>query len=138
MIPEKLKTLIELLIEKTIKKQAIWNKGSGSNQFKLLISQGAAITVTQWEQQYGSDKIDYGVNIFNSNGQAIEGFVSDNDTSKEELRLLQNFYKAASDQYYKVEETMEAILNSLTGDDVIGIKEDSIFNADDDKDDLPF
>lgn len=133
MIPEKLKILIKLLIEKTLAKKAIWEKGSGSNQFKLSISEGIAITISEWENHYNHDD-GYEVIIFNSNANPIERYLTDDNSSSEDIGLVQSFYKVASDQYYKVEETMDALLKSIKSADVIGKRGESI----DEEDDLPF
>lgn len=137
MIPEKLKQLIQLLTEKTKEKKAIWNKVSGNNQFKLSISDGVSITVNEWSEQYNDDS--YEVVIFNSNGDAIQRYVSDNNhTPPEDNELLQAFHKAASDQYFKVDETMDALLTSITGQEVIGKLDTPPTQAPNEDDDLPF
>jgi len=119
MIPEKLKQLIQLLTEKTQNKKAVWNKVSGNSQFRLSISDGISITINEWTEQYNDNS--YEVIIFNSNGDAIQRYMSDNEqTPSEDFELLQNFHKSASDQYYKVEETMDALLTSITGQEIIG------------------
>jgi hypothetical protein len=139
MIAEKLQRIIELLTEKTRAKKAIWNKSSGNNQFKLSINDGSAVTITEWSDNYNN--ITYEVTIFNSNGDAIERFNTDLDgSSKEDYHLLQTFHKAASDSYYKVEETMDALFDSISNQDVIGNKQEeekpNLHYPDDD--DLPF
>jgi hypothetical protein len=137
MIPEKLIKIIDLLKTKTINKQAIWNKASGGDQFKLSISEGSAITINYWTNNYGNEDI-YEVVIFNSNGDAIERFSTDYvGTTEEDVALLQKFHKAASDSYYKVEETMDALLESIMHQDIIGNNENSIPGEPED-DDLPF
>lgn len=134
MIPEKLKILIRLLIDKTLVKKAIWEKGSGGgNPFKLSISGGIAIIITEWENMYNHED-GYEVIIFNSNGDPIEKFSTDGSSSMEEIGTLQLFHKVASDQYYKVEETLDALLKSVESADIIGKREEST----DEGDDLPF
>ena len=76
MIPEKLKQLIQLLTEKTQNKKAVWNKVSGNSQFRLSISDGISITINEWTEQYNDNS--YEVIIFNSNGDAIQRYMSDN------------------------------------------------------------
>lgn len=139
MIPEKLRQLIQLLTGKTKEKKAIWNKVSGNSQFKLSISDGISITINEWDEQYNDNS--YEVVIFNSNGEAIQRYFSTNDhTPPEDYEILADFHKAASDQYYKVDETMDALLNSITGQEVIG-KADTPPKANEaagEDDDLPF
>jgi hypothetical protein len=138
MIPEKLKQLIVLLLDKTQKKKAIWNKVSGNNQFKLSISEGIAITINEDDSSWAHRAI-LEVVIFNNVGDPIERYSTDNNTINEDYSLLKTFHKAASDQYYKVEETMDALLNSITSQEVIGkIDNDQKVDASDEDDDLPF
>jgi len=136
MIPEKLKQLIQLLTEKTKDKKAIWNQVSGYSQFKLSVSEGVSITISEWNEQYNSDT--YEVVIYNSNGDAIQRYSSDNFTPSQDLELMKAFHKAASDQYFKVDETMDALLNSVTGQEVIGKLDVTPPLSAPEEDDLPF
>lgn len=135
MIPEKLKKLIELLTVKTQEKKAIWNKGSAVNQFKLSLSEGMAITVNFWPEEYNESE-SYGITIFNINGDPIEGYNTDGDTASDTYTLLKQFHKAVSDQYFKVDETMDALLASIISHETIGILDKPIQQGE--EDDLPF
>lgn len=119
MINEKLKALIKMLTVKTQKKQAIWNKASGNNQFKLLLPNNIAVTVEFDEGDYNNAET-YMVSIYNDNGDVIQRYSTDDKTPKEDLSLVQEFHQSASDVYYKVDETFDALLNSVKGQDVIG------------------
>ncbi|MEO8886689.1 MAG: hypothetical protein ABI367_11540 [Mucilaginibacter sp.] len=137
MIPEKLKKLIALLTAKTLEKKAIWNKGSYDNQFKLSLSDGIAIAVHQWEDNFQNPF--WEVVIFNDQGDPIEKYETSTETSKEDFSLLKAFHKAANDRYYKVEETMDTLLHSIESQDVIGKKDELItFAPPPEEDDLPF
>jgi len=137
MIPEKLKKLIELLILRTAAKTAIWNKGSAYNQFKLSATEGMAITIIHWPEEYSDPDI-YLITIFNINGDPIESFNTHHDNaSPESFELLKQLYKAVSDQYYKVEETMDALLASLASQEIVGNRENPITEVQP-EDDLPF
>lgn len=139
MIPEKLKKLIVLLTAKTLDKKAIWNKGSYDNQFKLSLPNGIAVAVHQWDDNYQNSF--WEVIVFNDQGNPIERYEtsSDSETSRDDFALLKSFHKAANDQYYKVEETMDTLLNSIETQDIIGTKDELInFAPPPDDDDLPF
>ena len=136
MIPDKLKQLIQLLTEKTKTKKAIWNKSSGNKQFKLSLDNGIAITVEAWEDNF--ENADYNVKVFNKNGDVIENYTSSGDASSEEFVILRNFHKAANDSYYRVEETMDALLTSVSSQDVIGTEDSQKKSSAPDDDDLPF
>lgn len=139
MIPEKLIKLIELLTERTTAKTAIWSKGSAENQFKLSTPEGMAITIIFWSQDY-NDPETYLINVFNVNGNIIESFNThhDGNNEPESFEMLRQLYKAVSNQYYKVEETMDALLASLQSQKVIGSADDSKNNDTIEDDDLPF
>jgi hypothetical protein len=137
MIPERLKKILELLKGKTLDKKAIWNKTSGGNQFKLSINDGSAITISEWENNWASPQFE--IVIFNTSGDAIERFNTEIDgITKEDTSLLQSFHKAASDSYYKVDETLDALLESIMHQDIIGNKEEPTSPTVPDEDDLPF
>jgi hypothetical protein len=136
MIPEKLKQLIVLLTEKTNDKKAIWNKGSSENQFILSLAQGAAVSIAEWEGQWSTN---YDVVIFNTSGDAIEKFGTDQQSESSDVAILAAFHKAASNQFYKVDETMDALLSSIISQDVIGTTlQPSLDAPAPDDDDLPF
>lgn len=122
MMPEKLKKLVLLLTEKTDKKMAIWNKTNAEGQFKLSISDGSAITINSWSHHNNFDA--FYITIFNKNGDVIEAYDTETDSAtSEEYSLLLAFYKSVRNAYYKVEETMEELFNTLSSDKVVGIEE---------------
>ncbi|MEO5909702.1 MAG: hypothetical protein ABIP95_02385 [Pelobium sp.] len=133
MIPEKLAKLIELLTEKTKNKKAIWSKGSGDSQFKISVAEGIAVTISSWTDNWNDH---FEVLVFNSNGNIIQRFVTDNNSTSKDYQLLATFHGVASDQYYKVDETMDALLSSVNSDEVIGNIEK--LDKAPEEDDLPF
>ncbi len=135
MLPEKLKNLIVLLKEKTDLKKAIWNKTSGEDQFKLSISDGSSIVIGKYSGNH--DNLHIMLLVFNSNGDAIERYDTEvEEYNKEEWDLVFSFHKSVSDSYYKVEETMDALLQQISSQDVIGESEKP--NVVPEDDDLPF
>ena len=138
MIPEKLKQIITLLKDKTLSKKAIWNNASGGEQYKLLTGGGSSIVVTLSYGNYNAEY--YEVAVFNTNGQAVEMYSSESEDNLFDLALVKSFHKAARDSYYKVDETMDSLLDELSKQDVIGEKEAIIppptFSPP--QDDLPF
>lgn len=124
MIPERLVKIIELLIAKNKDRKAIWNKTSGNNQFKLSANDGSAITIAYSENNYNNED-SYEIIIFNNNGDAIERYSTDyQGTTSEDYNLFNNLYKSVTDSYYKVDETMDTLLKSLSSQDVIGNNEE--------------
>lgn len=125
MIPERLKKIVSLLKDKTSDKKAIWNKTSGQDEYKLLIGEGSSIVVSYDYGNYNSEFIT--ISIFNSNGDMVERYDNENELDLESNELLWSFHKTARDAYYKVDETMESLLNEISKQDVVGVKEDNIF-----------
>ena len=139
MIPERLKKIVTLLRDKTSEKKAIWNKTSGQDEYKLQIGEGSSIVVSFDYGNYNSEYIT--ISIFNKNGDMVERYDTENEQDEDSSKLLWSFHKAARDSYYKVEETMEHLLNEISKQDVVGIKEEkkiippAVLGEDDD---LPF
>jgi len=133
MINDKLRQLIELLTKKTKNKEALWNKASGDNQFKLLLPEGIVVTVGVYPGDYNNPE-SYNVSVYNSNGNVIQRYNTDNDTSEVDFELMKEFHQSASDAYYKVDETFDALLKSVNSQGVIG----TLDKEKPEVDDLPF
>jgi len=127
------------LRDKTSEKKAIWNKTSGQDEYKLQIGEGSSIVVSFDYGNYNSEYIT--ISIFNKNGDMVERYDNENEQDEDSSKLLWSFHKAARDSYYKVEETMEHLLNEISKQDVVGIKEEKKIIPPamlGDDDDLPF
>lgn len=135
MLPEKLKKIVILLKDKTDLRKTLWNKTSANDQFKLLMADGSSIVI--WRYHSDHDQLQLMLTVFNSNGDAIERYDTEvEEFNKEDWDLLMTFHKSVSDSYYKVEETMDALIQQISSQDVIGISENGGSVPDDD--DLPF
>jgi hypothetical protein len=135
MINDKLKPILSELTKKTIRKEAIWNKASGENQFILILSEGITLAVSYVEaDQFNEDY--YTVSVFNRNGDLIQRYYTDHNTPDDDRELIQTFFRAASDAYYRVDETFDALLKSVTSEGTIGKIVEKGPSSDDD--DLPF
>lgn len=136
MIPDRLKKIVELLIDKTLEKKVIWNKTSGADAFKLQLSNGSYLTVSYDYGNYNTEYIT--INVFNDIGEIIERFDNENDQDDPTNELMYKFHKVARDSYFKVDETMDNLWSELSKKDIIGIKEDPQINKPHEDDDLPF
>lgn len=140
MIPERLKKIVSLLKDKTTEKKAIWNKTSGQDEYKLQIGEGSSIVVSFDYGNYDTEYIT--IRIFNNNGEMVESYDTDNEEDAPSNQLAWAFHKAARDSYYKVDETMENLLNEISKQDIVGIKDDSTYTPPPvlpaDEEDLPF
>ncbi len=108
---DKLHTLLNVLTEKNINNETIWLKTSGDNEFKIKLSK-AHLTVSQWNDGDGEN---YDIAIYNANGEQIEYLhVMSNDIfNKEEFDLLKKHYESVTKTYYKVDETINSIIDEL-------------------------
>jgi len=138
MIPERLKKIVSLLKEKTLTKKAIWNKTSGQDEYKLTIGEGSSIVVSENFGNYNQEYIT--ICIFNSGGDLVERYDNEQETDDESNSLVLSFHKSARDAYYKVDETMEHLLDEISKLDVVGKKEEKTFDLPNinDEEDLPF
>jgi len=110
--------LINRLIQKTEKNQAVWNKTSRSNEFKIELSNGK-ITTDVWFNEEESWSGDF--RLYNDNGDEIYSVCVQNDSESEDFNLLSKLNTVIKNKYYKVEETIEGVLEEVSGDDIIGI-----------------
>lgn len=138
MIPEKLKKIIILLRDKTLEKKAIWNKTSGDEEYKLIIGEGSSIVVGEHFGNYNHEYIQ--IVIYNNQGQPVERYSNEEESEPEDNKLVWSFHKAARDSYFKVDETMESLLNEISQQDIIGEKIEPVSPAPSpgEDDDLPF
>lgn len=123
MINDKLRKLIEVLTYKTKKREAIWNKTSADKQFKLLLSDGIAVTVTLIAAGFNYNEF-YNISIYNKSGEVIQSYHTDENTSTTDFELVKMFYEAARDEYFQVDKTIDALLKSVNSQGVIGEMDD--------------
>ena len=121
---EKLHELMIRLNEKTLAKQIIWKKSSGSEEFKLSLKTGP-ITIQKVQQRYNSAYIE--ISLYNLDGDMIENHIV--SEAHKDYQAALDLFTNVRRTFYKVEETLDDILSQLSTDDTIGKDED---------DDLPF
>lgn len=138
MIPERLKKIVTLLKDKTLQKKAIWNKTSGQDEYKLIIGEGSSIVVSFDYGSYNSENAYITISIYNSVGEMVERYDNENEQDGDSDALAWSFHKTVRDSYYKVDETMENLLEEISKQDIVGTKEESIVITPQDEEDLPF
>lgn len=126
--------VVRKLRDKTGRREVNWLKVR-DNEFKVLLKSGAITLSKQYYEGEGEYLLI--LRIYNIQGDAVfESTTSEHDeitdSSKLPYSLLDELFSSAKDSYYKVEETIESIIDELTQENEIGAKEDS------EKDDLPF
>ena len=113
-----LKNLVKALSEKNLRNETIWTKTSGENEFKIKMNK-ASLTVDHWNDEDGEN---YDLTIYNENGEQIEYVhVMTNDAfDKENFDLLKKHYESVNKTYYKVDETLDSILNEIENKKIVG------------------
>jgi len=128
MIDPKYKKIIDILIEKSKSKNAIWHKTSRDNEFKINLK-SSTLTVDSWHND--KDGLNYiDLIIRNQRGDTIGRLVYSDEGESEEYKYLDVLHNYARESYYKVDETIDNIFEELSGDGKIGDEDNS--------DDLPF
>jgi hypothetical protein len=118
MIAENFKLLIEKLKLKTLKHEAIWTKTSREEEFKLDIGNISILTDNWFHEIADQQAID--VNIFNRDGEKIEGVIfTENEI---EFKTLLELHTLAKQSYYRIDETFKSIFEELDSNKIVGEK----------------
>lgn len=117
MIPENFKTLVDKLTEKTTKKEAIWYKTSGYNEFKLDLGKGA-ITVDRWGNEMSGDGM-VDLTIINEYGDTVDS-VSFSNLDKQDYKYLVDFHSLVQRTHNKVDEIFKTIFEELDSNKTVG------------------
>lgn len=120
MIKKKLDELIDKLISSTESGKVEWERTSSKNEYQIKIGENA-VSVGYYDPNdlanlvtinlNSVNKSYYYVSIYNSQGIAVdyeERFWGDSNFDK-----LKDLYQIAQRNYYKVDETLDAILKKL-------------------------
>jgi hypothetical protein len=114
----KIKILLAALTKKSLNNETVWSKTSGDNEFKIILSK-ATLTIDKWLDEDGEN---YDVKIYNEDGEEIESIHSmeSEDFDNENFKLLQGLHDAVSKTFYKIDETIDSILDELENKKIIG------------------
>lgn len=114
----KLITLITALTEKNLNNDTIWQKTSGNNEFKIQLNK-ATLTIDKWDDEDGDN---YSLEIYNENGEKIQYLHSmeSDESDQNNFETLMKLHNSVIKTYFKVEETIDNILNEITNNKVIG------------------
>jgi hypothetical protein len=118
MVPEHYRNLVEKLKMKTQNGQAVWNKTSGENEFKLDLGQGTITTDKWFDPQSKKNFID--LRIWNEKGDCIDTFKVAKIDNIQDFDYLLDLHNMARKAYFKVDETFRNILKELDSDKTIG------------------
>jgi hypothetical protein len=114
---------IQQLIKKTENKQAIWNKTSSSEQFKLILDKGTIIIDKNYDRDDGSEY--FQLSLINEDGYTIENIAGYPVVNDYYFDSLHNLYFTVNGIFYKVDETIDEFLKELDSDKEIGREKDS-------------
>jgi len=122
MILDKLYELAFILLDKTLNKKVIWVKGSSSNQFQVYLPNDLLVTIDAYAGSR-SETI-YSMDVFNNMGNRIKSYNShESIISSEQVQLIKDLQEAASDQYYKVDDTLSDLIDTIKDAETVGTGE---------------
>jgi hypothetical protein len=101
MMPDKVKSIISSLIERTNSKDVKWSKTYNSNEFKVNLKNGA-ITIKKWMEDKQIESIE--VAMYNNSDEKIESYKFRNGDS--EFLYLTSFYEIVRNDVLKVDELL--------------------------------
>lgn len=119
MINEKLRLLIDKLLEKTIANQVNWNQSSGYNGYQLILSNGSLSVDNFWDDDSNQSYIS--VTLYNDNGENIDSITAGSRKESDDYLYLENFYKIVKRKYLKADETIDSFFKEINKDGLIGI-----------------
>ena len=107
-------TLINRLVDSTIKNQICWDKTIRQEEFKAEVS-NYSINITRLSQgtfsiaKNNTDK--YALSLFNEEGDMID--VIEIFTTDEDYQLAVNLYSEARRSFFKVEDVLDELIECL-------------------------
>ena len=121
----KIKNLIENLVIKTDKKETKWERIGKSDQFLLSLSTGK-VSVDKFVSKQGT--LVYQFVVYNDKG---EGIITINGIKKEgifleetDYEVIKKLHESVRHNYFKVDETIEGLLNETKMEGEIGKEPD--------------
>ena len=118
MIAENFRLLIEKLKYKSSKREAIWDKTSRDEEFKLHLGKVTLLTDCWYDEVTFNKKVD--LVILNEDGEKIDGVIL--SKGEDDYELLIELHTLAKQSYYKIDETFKSIFEELDSNKVIGEK----------------
>lgn len=118
MIPNNFKTLIEKLLNKTRKREVIWQKTTREDEYKLDLDSGA-LTIDKWSPD-NKFNMSIDVAIYNDRGDRIDRIEVHAEDNPDDYKILDEFHSEVRRTYYKVDETFKGIFEELDKEGEIG------------------
>ena len=126
---QKVKELMLRLIEKTDEGNAFWSKTSGNNSFQIVFPNGA-VTISQGFDGYNQEEW-FNFSLFNNNGESIYNISStDTDSTPGELDIVSQLFNSVLSSYYKVDITIDSILEIIDSNATVGNRDINTSNDD--------
>ncbi len=124
---DKIKGLVSSLTQKTKNKETNWERIGRSEQFTLTLDNGM-ISIDKFRAKNGN--IIYLFSIVNGKGDKIlslNGIKKDNFSLElSDYDILKKFHEEVSRAYFKVDETIDGLLNEVKKDGEIGKEVDDL------------
>lgn len=118
MNDNRIEELVKKLVEKTKRKEAVWDITSRDNEFILNFDKGDYITTDNWISENGYHSVD--LNIRNEKGTSVYSITYNQLEDSENYGFLNNLHKVAKDSYFNVEDTLDDIFKDINSNKIIG------------------
>lgn len=121
MSESKAQEIINKLFEKTKQKKAIWDVTSSEEQFVLNLG-NSSITIEKWYDEHDFSEY-YTIIMRGDNGQIVYHLTPSNSEFDETYEQLKKLFEIVNSSYYKIDETLDDILEKLSSNNIIGKKD---------------
>ena len=126
MIPDTIDQIISKLIEKTSDGKALWQRGERESEYVLRFRTGT-VSIDHYKNAF--DKvIDF--TVCNVDGQQVDYFEISKKENERDYNDLKKLYDVVYAKDFKIDETIEGILNELDSDGIVGLERSSAKKAD--------
>jgi hypothetical protein len=122
----KYKQIIALLIRKTENGRAIWRETSAKQQFSTKLESGTILIEPAFDKSENS-KI-FILSILNDTGDRVFSLTVSPLKEKGDFNLVARLYDTIQRKHFKVDETLDSILDELKSDSSSALREDEIEN----------
>ena len=124
--------LIDKVIKKTSKKQAVWSKTSSPNEFSLKLP-GGRITTDSWtgEDDYndrpGQEMVD--ITIYNESGDVAFSRTYTKQEDPDAFAIVAELHQEANASYYQLDKTVDSMLAEMGDDKILGEDDEDEYDS---------
>lgn len=112
---ERVKKIVATLTKGTKENKLDWERTEREKEYMVKLSNGA-ITVDNWtsyDDDTGEESSLLDIGFLSKNGEVIDRVVFSNNGDYKDYRELSNLHDAARRNHFKVDQTLDVILNEI-------------------------